>query len=217
MKIVKSNAIPVTAQSEPQVAKLKEVAELYEKEFMRQMLKQMRATVPNSGLVTQNQAEKIFSDELYNHYGDMMADQGPQSLRDHIYKNLLEKFGAQLGVPQDSVPKGQPIPLTSKDNLAMNTQVRAGQAGVDVRYRWSAKTPSQVQAPAEGSVLGVKSLTEGFTEVSIRHADGLVSSLKFLGRPQVKAGDYLSLGQKVAELNPNSKELVWNLEVERTE
>lgn len=71
---------------------LREVAALYEKEFTRQLLKAMRQTVPEGALIPKNQAEKIFEEELYNQYGDLLAEKGDGSLREMIYQNLVERY-----------------------------------------------------------------------------------------------------------------------------
>lgn len=83
---------------------LREVAALYEKEFHRHLLKAMRQSVLESGLLPKNQAEKIFEDELWNHYGDLMAENGSGSLREMIYKNLSERY-SHYGLKNDAYKK----------------------------------------------------------------------------------------------------------------
>ena len=58
-----SRNLPVPQQQTPE-QQLREVAELYEKNFMREMYKAMRGTVPENTLVKTNQAEKIFQEQL---------------------------------------------------------------------------------------------------------------------------------------------------------
>jgi len=196
--------------------KLKEVAALYEKEFMRQLVKSMRATVPTSGLVTQNQAEKIFSEELYHHYGDIMADHGPQSLREHIYRNLVDKFGAQLGI------KDKSLKTLGMMNLPIQAQkfaqVKAKETPLEAQYRFSWKDwqPNldnmQVVAPLSGKVLSVNHFGDySGVDIEIEHDHGLRSQLKFLGRPHVMVGDVLNAGQHVATLGDLGCELVWRI------
>ena len=50
---------------------IKEVSDMYEKYFIREMMKQMRATVhQEDGVIKRNNAEKIFSDQLDDQYAD---------------------------------------------------------------------------------------------------------------------------------------------------
>lgn len=196
--------------------KLKEVAALYEKEFMRQLVKSMRATVQNSGLVTQNQAEKIFSEELYNHYSDLMADRGPQSLREHIYKNLVDKFGAQLGIHDKSL---KPMGMMSLPVALQNsTRVKITQAPSEMQYRfiWDELRPNieamKVQAPFSGKVLSVNQFGDhSGMQIVMDHGYGLMSQMKFLGQPHVRVGDVLNEGQHMATLSEMGRELVWSL------
>ncbi len=56
---------PATATSDE---KLREVADLYEKYFIKEMMKNMKSTVAESGLIKKNNAEKIFEDQLDDQY-----------------------------------------------------------------------------------------------------------------------------------------------------
>lgn len=56
--------------------KLRQVSDYYEKQFMREMLKSMRSTISESGLVKTNQAEKIFRDQLDDEYVDQWNQKG---------------------------------------------------------------------------------------------------------------------------------------------
>ena len=50
--------------------KFREVAEMYEKHFIREMMKEMRSTVHESGFMKQNNAEKMFREQLDDDYAD---------------------------------------------------------------------------------------------------------------------------------------------------
>ncbi len=123
MKIVTSKTL--LPAPEPKVTpqeKLKEVAGLYEKEFARQLVKSMKSSVTPSGLVTQGQVEKYFTEELYNEYSDQMADQGGLGLKEKIYENLVEQMGDRLGITSHAKnPKGV-FPLDPKAVEAIITK-----------------------------------------------------------------------------------------------
>jgi flagellar protein FlgJ len=97
--------------------KFHEVSELYEKYFIREMMKQMRSTVQEGGFIKQSNAEKIFRDQLDDQYADQWTKAGGIGLSDLIYDQLMDKFGAQMGLrkPLDR-PQG-PIELNSKANF----------------------------------------------------------------------------------------------------
>src|SRR5689334_1125052 len=108
MKIQQFKAVrqPLTAEQQDQ--KLKDVGKLYEKQFLREMMKQMRSTVgEESGFMPTGQAEKIFRGQLDEEYVEKWGDRGGIGLGDMIYKQLIEKYGAQLGIkPQEMRPAG---------------------------------------------------------------------------------------------------------------
>jgi Rod binding domain-containing protein len=217
MKIgnISKPSIPTTESKTPE-EKLKEVAALYEKEFTRQLVKSMRATVPTGGLVAENQAEKIFSEELYNHYGDLMSDYGPKTLREHIYQNLIEKFGPQLGIGDKTLKPIGMLPL----QIEKKEQVRIKQSGSDqiqYRFQWgdSLKFINEpyVQTPLGGKVSEISQFGENQgVSITLDHGKGLTSNLKFLGCPLVKLGDELNAGQHVASLDRIGRELIWSLQ-----
>jgi flagellar protein FlgJ len=94
--------------------KLKEVATLYERHFIREMMKQMRATVQEGGFIKQNNAEKIFRDQLDDQYADQWAQSGGIGLSGMIYDQLIEKFGVRLGLKAAPEKPQGPIPVNEK-------------------------------------------------------------------------------------------------------
>lgn len=98
--------------------KLRDVSDMYEKHFLREMMKAMRSTVHESGFVQSNQAEKIFREQLDDHYVDKWGERGGIGLSDMIYKQLADKFGSKMGIKTDSQsfvkPQG-PLPFDKKN------------------------------------------------------------------------------------------------------
>ncbi|MGZ3793814.1 MAG: rod-binding protein [Bdellovibrio sp.] len=78
--------------------KLRDVSDMYEKHFLREMMKAMRSTVHEGGFVQSNQAEKIFREQLDEHYVEKWGERGGIGLSDLIYKQLVDKFGSQMGI-----------------------------------------------------------------------------------------------------------------------
>jgi Rod binding domain-containing protein len=81
-----------SAQAQEFDKQLREVAALYEKELHRSMVRALKQTVPESGLINKNQAERIFEEQLFDQYAEMMADQGSGALRQVIYDNLKMRY-----------------------------------------------------------------------------------------------------------------------------
>jgi Rod binding domain-containing protein len=72
--------------------KIRGAAELYEKQFLREMTKAMRSTVKESELIPVSQGEKIFREQLDQQYADQWGDQGGIGLADLIEQKLREKL-----------------------------------------------------------------------------------------------------------------------------
>ena len=75
---------------------LKDVAALYEKQFLREMVKQMRSTVSESELMPTGFAEKYYREQLDHQYVESWGDTGGIGLGKMIYDQLLDRYGAQL-------------------------------------------------------------------------------------------------------------------------
>jgi Rod binding domain-containing protein len=131
--------------------KLKEVASLYEKEFTRQLVKAMRATVPKSSLVTENQAEKIFSEQLFDHYGDLMVDKGSQRFSQHIYQNLLDRFGNQLGIPNKNTNN-------TTNNSINNTTNNIAHSGINNTSSNTSNTSNTIHSAINSNTKKIENL-----------------------------------------------------------
>ena len=87
-----------TLDPKQQDKKLREVAELYEGQFLREMVKAMRGTVQESGLVKVSQGEHIYREQLDQNYVDEWSKRGGLGFQEIIYKQLLEKYGEKMGI-----------------------------------------------------------------------------------------------------------------------
>jgi Rod binding domain-containing protein len=72
-----------------------EAARLFENQFVRQMIREMRKTVPQNengqGLIPESMGSKIFKDQLDDKYADQWVDHGGIGLADIIYDQLEAK------------------------------------------------------------------------------------------------------------------------------
>ena len=79
--------------------KIREAAVMYEKHFLREMWKSMRATAPGGqGMVPSGPGQKLYQEQLDDQYIDQWSAQGGVGYSDIIYKQLIEKYGAQMGL-----------------------------------------------------------------------------------------------------------------------
>ena len=79
----------VKADREPQVDM---VAKLYEKQFLREMVKAMRSTVSFSEMTKPSMAEDIFRSQLDEQYVEAWGDKGGIGLGDIIYESLMDRL-----------------------------------------------------------------------------------------------------------------------------
>ena len=73
--------------------KMLEAARSFENQFIRQMISEMRKTVPQDELLGNSMADDIFREQLDDKYADQWVDQGGIGLADMIYNQLYEKYG----------------------------------------------------------------------------------------------------------------------------
>lgn len=217
--------------------KLRQVADLYEKQFMREMLKSMRSTVGESGLVKTNQAEKIFRDQLDDEYVNQWNQKGGLGLSDLIYDQLVEKYGAQMGINKNKLEKPiGPVQLSAIDQFKISRMPNPAGDQKSIQYRIEinpqsiiGSTKDQVQSPlavdseetsAANEVLapwGGKIVRKLMTQadeqaIEISHDNGLVSRLNFRGQTGLNEGDTIEPGQKIGLLDENSKMFFWNIQ-----
>lgn len=95
-----------------QDSQMKEASQAYEKYFLNEMVKAMKSTVhKEGGLIKENFAEKMFSENLDQEYVDGWSKSGGVGLADMIYQQLQESMAPP---PQPRTPG--PIELASRSN-----------------------------------------------------------------------------------------------------
>lgn len=203
--------------------KFHEVSELYEKYFIREMMKQMRSTVHEGGFIKQSNAEKIFRDQLDDQYADQWTKAGGIGLSDLIYDQLMDKFGAQMGLrkPLDK-PQG-PIELNFKANFSGAVGAPSGstnatapsQEGLTLKLKSDEGEQGVVTSPWAGTLLEKKYMDADQIQYRIKHDNGLESLIMTRGTglgPEQKlaAGDVLRAGQPLGLVSPASP-LFWTL------
>ena len=216
--------------------KLRQVSDLYEKQFMREMLKSMRSTISESGLVKTNQAEKIFRDQLDDEYVNQWNQKGGLGLSDLIYDQLVEKYGAQMGINKSKVEKPSgPVQLSANDQYKVSRianptgdqksiqfQIEKNPQMANSNTKNFNQSPlavdseeaniNDVLAPWGGQIVR-KLLTQADEQaLEISHDNGLVSRLNFRGTTSLTEGDVIQSGQKIGLLDESSKMFFWNIQ-----
>lgn len=198
-------------------ARLREASKMYEKLFMNEMMKAMRSTVHEGGLIKQNSAEKLFRDELDQEYVNKWSEKGGLGFSEIIYNSMIEKFGVQMGLKSPvEKPKG-PLPLNEKSNFNGVTRMpTASPKEISYRFDRGDSAPEAaltgVHAPWSGLLTGKKDLADGSHLLEISHDNGLQGQLVFRGSTErLKVGQSLQEGEKIGLLSPEAKSFFWTL------
>lgn len=190
---------------------LKDVAALYEKQFLREMVKQMRSTVSESEFMPSGFAEKYYREQLDHQYVEQWGDKGGIGLGKMIYDQLLEKYGDRLGLRIPQQKALGPLPLTQRDQWTGTIQEKDRTIRFE-RNKVTDGKPVSLESPWEGRWLGSFQLENGLQVARLQH-DGFQSLL--IGKFQIgdkKIGDPLRAGESFGVLAPDTNHLLWRLE-----
>lgn len=188
--------------------KLREVADLYEKHFIKEMMKQMKSTLPEGGLIKKNNAEHIFQDQLDDQYSAEWNKRGGFGISDMIFQQLTQKFGsAQTPVEKPVGPiefkePSQMIKVPSQNDHTYKIQPFSG-ANTEVKSPWA------------GTLQNRNIMDNDQTSFRIKHDNGLESLILIHGAPteetrHLSQGDQISAGQEIARANGTSP-LFWTI------
>lgn len=221
MKINKFMKAPERPAPEQQ---LRDVANMYEKHFLREMTKAMRSTVQESGFIQTNHAEKIFREQLDDQYVEKWNDRGGIGLSDMIFDQLVEKFGAQLGLKAPIQKPQGPLQVSLRDQASGGFHARqAGSNKMTIEYeipKLQSATDGrlQVRTPWDGVLSKKVELRPDEHLLEISHRNGLKSQILYQGRAsQIEIGKELQEGASLGLANPDGQRLIWNLSRDLTE
>ena len=200
---------PLT-EKKPQVTeqKFREVAEMYEKHFIRHMMKEMRSTVKESGFIKQNNAEKIFRDQLDDQYADDWGKSGGIGLADMIHSQLMDRYGTQFGLKEKLEKPSGPIDLNVKSNLTTLRGTGSGTKNsgdatylkIEIDPSNANKKPTELKNPWAGTLLDKKYLEMDQMQYRIKHDNGLESLILSRGTGLAVSGQSdtnLSIGDEI--------------------
>ncbi len=199
--------------------KLREVSDLYENYFIREMMKQMRSTVHEGGFIKQNNAEKIFRDQLDDQYANQWGKAGGIGLSNLIHDQLMDKFGEKLGLRAPIEKPQGPLKLDQKSvfaGMVAQGPAKTSEPGpVTFKFQAEENTPTEIQNPWAGTLLDKKYLEMDRMQFHVKHDNGLESLILTQGTglgPEHKlaSGDRIGAGQQLGWLSSASP-LFWTV------
>lgn len=208
-----SRDTPLVGEEKARDPRVENVAKLYEKQFLREMVKAMRSTVSESELTKPSMAEEIYRGQLDEQYVEAWGDNGGVGLADLIYNELMEKVLGR-GRPGAERPSG-PINLSDRDILRVQrlpaTLPHQAPMKVELAETGAAAGPARVTSPWDGTLLA-QTRVDGKTTVLLEHRGGLRSALMFDGVPaSLSPGQKVQGGAPVGILAPEIRQFFWNL------
>lgn len=195
--------------------KLREVSDMYEKHFLKEMMKQMKSTTfGDQGLLKKNNAEKIFQEQLDEEYSSQWNKTGSFGLSDMIYNQLIDRYGQELGLTQPiEKPKG-PIELNQKHEVDQLEKEK----GFSIKIKNNETSQNQIiKSPWAGTLHSKRLMDDETVLYRIKHDNGLESLISIRGAPGEKSrflseGDTLAAGDELVRAEPASP-LFWSVKL----
>jgi flagellar protein FlgJ len=210
------------AKLKEQDGKLRDAAKMYETHFLNEMVRAMRSTTGKSeGMIKQNFAEKIFTEQLDNQYVDGWSKKGGVGLADLVYNQIQERYFGTVKKSFGHATGALPIApksdggMKATDSIQMKT-IPAGD-GAKLEYRFEVLDPTgtghEALSPMAGTVTKAQSLGDGWNLVKLDHGQGLESELTFPGSmTELGIGKGLDTGQRLGQLDPTRPVVAWKLD-----
>ncbi len=199
--------------------KLREVADMYEKHFLKEMMKQMKATTSEgTGLFKKNNAEKIFQEQLDDEHAGQWNKQGSFGLSDMIYGQLMDRYGSQLGLKENNMEKpAGPIELDQKKHDIKDLKF-GDEFSIKIESKDSLGASNEnqtVKNPWAGTLQSKELISDDHTLYKIKHDNGLESLITIQGGVSEKTrflsgGDYLQAGDEIG-LAKETSPLFWTV------
>ncbi len=198
-------------------AKLREVSDMYEKHFIKEMMKQMKATLPEGGLLKKNNAEEIFQDQLDDQYSGEWNKRGGFGISDMIFKQLSEKFGTKdqnLEKPVGPIELNESTKMLKMPNANEQTYKihphSSDNKNIDVKSPWV-----DVTSPWAGTLQNKNQMDNDQTSYRIKHDNGLESLIVIQGGAteqtrHLSQGDQIQAGDNLGKADGTSP-LFWTI------
>lgn len=214
----KARRTPQSEKLKQMKEKLRGAAQQYERKFLDDMVKAMKRTVPKNGLIKKSQAENIFQEQLDQKYVEGWTKRGGIGLSDLIYKQIMQNFGARMGLRQGQMRPQGPIPMNKSQHIEMKPHDGLQSKSFSLKNlqktdanQVSQVPPIEVLSPWEGVLVDARKISEKNELVTLEHDNGLKSKLLLPRLTDLQIGDKVAAGQKIGLL-PQGWEMVWQVE-----
>lgn len=205
---------PIDLKKENNISneKLREVADLYEKHFIKEMMKQMKSTLPEGGLIKKNNAENIFQDQLDDQYSSEWNKRGGFGISDLIFQQLSQKFGDK----EKNIEK--PLgPIEFKDSSKILKLPNSPEHTYQIQPLDLKKENNNVNvtSPWAGVLQNKNVMDADKTSYRIKHDNGLESLILIHGGSteqtrHLSQGDQIQAGDSLGKANAASP-LFWTI------
>lgn len=213
MKVDKPQVRQLSPQMQKLDKKLKQAANMYEKQFLRHMVRAMRKSVSHSQLTRPSMGEGIYREQLDEKYVDSWVQKGGVGFGDMIYNDLVEKFYPQLG-PQKA-KQLRSINLSDRFqgvSRSLTAQAENKQT-FNIQLAPQNTTQSYLKLPWQGKLEKQFELNDGQKVAMFSHPFGLKSTFVFRGQLQPGLlNKTLMDGENFAQLSPDSQSMTWQVE-----
>ena len=203
------------ASAKPRNAKVDEVAKMYEKQFLGEMMKAMRSTVSYSEKDKPSMAENIYKEQLDSQYVDSWGDQGGLGLSNLIYDQMMDRYFDN--VSSHTLKKEGPIKLTDRDISHISRVASAVEKSSQIPLKVEivpskVQGDSQLKSPWQAEVVSMNRIGNQ-TAVTLNHDAGISSTFIFDGVASsgLSPGKQIAKDQPIGVLSPEINSFFWNL------
>lgn len=190
--------------------KVLEASRLYEGQFLREMVRAMRKTVPESEFMTPNMAEKIYREQMDDNFVDSWVEGGGVGLGDMIYDQLMQKYPELKASDRKTLPVQPGTGAVHGKPVSFNDPKSFG-------YEFSTESvggPAHAVAPVAGTVKAISKNEQGSIVVQIDHGGDssapLSSTIAFTGTTSsLKVGTPVQPGDRLGTVSPDSGRVLW--------
>lgn len=216
-KIQQGYSLKRKVQTQAKVeAKLKDAAKMYEKQFLREMVKAMRSTVNYSEMSKPGYAEKIYQNQLDNQYAENWGETGGIGLSKLIFEQIKSRHfkDKNLQKPSGPIPINQQKFLKDDSKSEKLIPVKQSDSDKDLSFIFDTKAfeNKQATAPWAGTIKNIFN-QENQKVIEIEHDMKLSSIISFDGEVEkdLKPGARVEQGVPIGNISKLNKPLYWKL------
>ena len=190
---------------------------MYEKQFLREMVKAMRSATTASGFMKPTMAEGLYKEQLDEQYVDAWGDKGGLGFHQIIHDQLM----GMLSPADASRARARgPIPLTDRDVLRSGRTAAPSEGASALRIDLAAAKPgapaSRLASALDGEVASIAQ-ADGRTAIAIRGGEmGELSRSTYVfegaPRPGLREGAKISAGDPIGVLSADARSFFVNLQ-----